>query len=510
MDEANETFTVTLSNPQNAVLSNRTADSSTSVTITDTDAPILSIAAGSDVKEGTITTADFTITADIMPAAGLTIYYLPESAGFLPDGITENQQMTPQALTFTQATSNDPITTTLSITLNDDDVGELNGTLKVTLQSEPNSDGNYVVNPTNNSATINVEDDDAEVPVLIITGPNEGTVESDDVVEFTVTAYDDQTKSNSIDPERTIEIQFTPEEVDSGDFLFDLIAGVADTVELTFTENNNVWTDTFPVKLSDDRIAEASGKVKVTLNDDPAMIETYTVSTGDDNSAEAIIWDNEAPELTITAGPAVAEADNVKATFKVISNVKPKRDLAIQYTPTSTYIYNSDTKVTANPALSFVENQVTGKYEALIELDIENDNEDEPDGNVSVTLNEEVNNPKSYFVGTPATASVPATDDDPTPTISVAELAPSVRENSATIAIPVVLSHPTTETVEVTWGTIVVTATAGTIDDNNNPTGDFIEPSDQTLEITNGVSANIVISINEDNIPENSEPLKSK
>ena len=37
------------------------------------------------------------------------------------------------------------------------------------------------------------------------------------------------------------------------------------------------------------------------------------------------------------------------------------------------------------------------------------------------------------------------------------------------------------------------------------PTGDFIEQLDQTLEITNGVSANIVISINEDNIPENSE-----
>ena len=251
--------------------------------------------------------------------------------------------------------------------------------------------------------------------------------------------------------------------------------------------------------------SESSGKIKVTLNDDPAVIDTYLVSTGADKSAEAIIWDNEAPELTITAGPAVTEADNVKATFKVISNVKPKRDLAVQYTPTSTYINDSDTKVTANPALSFTKNEITGKYETLIELDIVNDNSDEPDGNVSVTLNEEVNNPKSYFVGTPATAAVPVTDDDATPTISVADVEPSIRENGTTIAIPVVLSHPTTETVEVTWRTIAGTATAGTIDDNNNPTGDFIEQLDQTLEITNGVSANIVISINEDNIPENSE-----
>ena len=306
VDESNETFTVTLKNPQNARLSNSIADSSTSVTITDADVPILSIAAGSDVKEGTNTTADFTITSDIMPVSGLTIYYLPESAGFLPDGISTTQQMTAQALTFTQATTDDPITTTLSVTLHDDEIAELNGTLKVILQSEPNADGNYVVNSANNSATINVEDDDAEIPVLVISGPSGGTAETEDTVEFTVTAYDDQAKSNSIDPERTIEVQFTPDEVDSGDFLFDSIEGVVDTITLTFTENNNLWTDTFTIDISDDSTAEASGKIKVTLNDDPATIDTYTVSTGDDKSAEALIWDNEAPELIITAGPAMS------------------------------------------------------------------------------------------------------------------------------------------------------------------------------------------------------------
>ena len=205
-----------------------------------------------------------------MPVSGLTIYYLPESAGFLPDGISTTQQMTAQALTFTQATTDDPITTTLSVTLHDDEIAELNGTLKVILQSEPNADGNYVVNSANNSATINVEDDDAEIPVLVISGPSGGTAETEDTVEFTVTAYDDQAKSNSIDPERTIEVQFTPDEVDSGDFLFDSIEGVVDTITLSFTENNNLWTDTFTIDISDDSTAEASGKIKVTLNDDPA------------------------------------------------------------------------------------------------------------------------------------------------------------------------------------------------------------------------------------------------
>ena len=36
-------------------------------------------------------------------------------------------------------------------------------------------------------------------------------------------------------------------------------------------------TDTFSVTLDDDEIGEATGRIKVTLNDDPATTDTYTV-----------------------------------------------------------------------------------------------------------------------------------------------------------------------------------------------------------------------------------------
>ena len=42
---------------------------------------------------------------------------------------------------------------------------------------------------------------------------------------------------------------------------------------------------------------------------------------------------------------------------------------------------------------------------------------------------------------------------DATPTISVADLEPSINEGDTSITIPVTLSHPSTETVELTWGT---------------------------------------------------------
>ena len=79
----NEIFTTTISNPQNAILSSNLADLSTTVTILDDEVPELTISAGPGVTEGTDTTADFTITSDIIPYRDLTLYYLPVSDSFL-------------------------------------------------------------------------------------------------------------------------------------------------------------------------------------------------------------------------------------------------------------------------------------------------------------------------------------------------------------------------------------------------------------------------------------------
>ena len=69
---------------------------------------------------------------------------------------------------------------------------------------------------------------------------------------------------------------------------------------------------------------------------------------------EASIWDDDAPELTISAGPAVTEGPNVKAVFKAISNVPPKTAIPLQFTPEGEdFITGSGTKVTNYPAVSF-------------------------------------------------------------------------------------------------------------------------------------------------------------
>ena len=354
LDEVDETFEVEIKNVTGAIAPQIFGQRVNTVTIKDNDVPRISISATGAAKEGANATADFTVTADILPHTGLTIYYEPEGAAFLPSGVTETRQMSASPVVFTQASLNDPFTGTLSVALDNDDVAEFNGTITVTLEDENPANINYQLIPGSTQATINVEDDDAKIPVLNVVAPTTATAESAGSVNFVVTAYEDQTKSTSINPLRPISVQYTPEEVDNGDFLTDTVANIATTTELTFTSNNGIWSDVITVNLHNDTNGEPTGKIKITLNNDPATITTYMVTSGADNTAEATIWDDDSPELTIIAGNPVTEGTDSTAAFRVISNVNPHTDLSIQYTPESTaYIANSGISITATPAISF-------------------------------------------------------------------------------------------------------------------------------------------------------------
>ena len=118
-----------------------------------------------------------------------------------------------------------------------------------------------------------------------------------------------------------------------------------------------------------------------------------------------------------------------------------------------------DTKVTATPAIKFVKNNLTGKFEGLIEVDILDNSIYNPNGLVSVTLSNETT-PTTYYVNSPATASVKIIDNDPIPTLSIANLTPSVTEGDTSITIPVTLSSATSEAVTYYWATTALSASA--------------------------------------------------
>ena len=475
INEQSERFSVTISNPQNAILSNAIADSTASITITDQDIPGLSIIAGSKIKEGVNTTADFTLVSDIMPSGGITVYYTPVSDSFLPTGISTIQQMSAQPLVFSQATSTDPITATLSVPIDDDLIKEANGSIMVTLQDEPSTTVTYFALTNKNVASVSVEDDDAIIPVLAIAADSAGVIETADVAEFTVTAYSDQTKTTSIDPGRAITIRYIPTEVDGADFLLDSVADQIFSEELEFAASGGIWTATFAVPIVDDNNGEPSGEINVALLADAESVTTYNLSTGTDQSANIRIWDDEIPALNIVGGPTVTEGVGVKATFKVVSNVQPESDIKIRYTPEgSAFLASPGTTVKSANPLQFDFNSTTGKYESSVAIDIVNDTLDEPDGTVSLTLVGDDELVTTYYIGTTAKASVSVTDDDLTPTISVANLEQTFAEDADIIVLPVTLSNPTTKPVTIEWSTI-----AGTALDR-----DFLEQINQTLEIS--------------------------
>ena len=505
--EEREEFKVKLSNLINArfdfytVVGQPIDINEVTILINDDDIPEFSIAASGNAKEGPNATANFTITADKMPNQAIALSYLPVSDFFLPAGVTGNKQiMTLQPTDFSQAPNDGPITATLRVPIDNDgaDAGgtsvgrnryEMNGTIMVTLQEDSSTNPGYTVHATNNSATVHVEDNDARVRLLTISAPSQ-VAESSGVAVFTVTTRDPST-NNLSNGFRDVTVQYTAEEVDNGNFL--LNSGVRQSAILRYGQQRA--TASLPIRLDNDTTPESTGKIKVTLHEDTAVISTYMLpSDVSARSAEATILDDDAPVLTIEAGNAVTEGPNVKARFKIISDVMPNAPIPIIYTPVGPgFIDGSGVRVTASPPINFTQNDLSKKYEGILEFDLMNDRINEPNGNVTVTLHNE-SPTTTYLLGATKTASVAVTDNDPVPTILITNQGPRVNEDANMITIPVQLTNPTSETVEITWST-----TAGTASTN-----DF-ETKSQTLEIENGVFGLIQIPITDDDVYEGNE-----
>ena len=387
------------------------AEAVATATILDDDGVLtLSISAsGSEpLIEGEVTHANFTITATSAPLNNeLKFNYTPVSESFLPSTIESGKTIISESLTFSTSA---PFTTTLSISIDNDGIAEENGSIKVTLAEADSNTGVYVVAPGDAAtATIRVIDDDALVPVLSIMGPTTGTLESVTHVDFVVIAKD--SSGSSIDPGRAIAVNYTVADDVSEDYLASTEEGTKTTEpKLRFTDNNGMYTATIRVNLDDDSNVENTGMISVSLNDDPADPDTYTIASDATASAMATILDNDGPpELTITAGEDVFELTGAKADFIITASFKPKADLAVRYTPVGTD-FLTDTVVSgetiiADPPLEF---EPSGDvFTSTLSIDIDVDEVDDPDGMIMVTLEEQAaGTTKTYTVGSPASASV--------------------------------------------------------------------------------------------------------
>ncbi len=416
--------------------------------------PAVSVSAGADVTEGG--DAVFTVTASPAPAAELSVTVAVATAGEF--GITAGSRTVPIPVTGSA---------TLTLATTGDEVDEPDGSVSVTVAA---GNGYTVGDPA--SGTVAIADDDpaptvATVDAALVAQVRGYAAEThhgqehvdrwkrvlaafgDDNGYTAMTAAEAQTHADKgwqrwvpvVAALEALEAAQQPltlpavsvsagaDVTEGGDAVFTVTASPAPASELSVTVTVatagefgvTAGTQTVPIPTtgsatltlatSDDDADEPDGSVSVTV----AAGEGYTV--GDPSSGTVAIADDDAPlpAIAVSAGDAVTEGGD--AVFTVTASPAPASPLAVSVTVAAKGDYGiaSGTQTVSIPT--------TGS--AVLTLTTTNDDADEADGSVSVT----VAAGDGYTVGSPATGSVSIADDDlPPPVVSIAAKAASVTE----------------------------------------------------------------------------------
>ena len=361
-----------------AVAGTVNGDPSDEVTVTPV-APEITITAGTAVTEGAA--VSFTISASPVPTSNLTVKLnVADAVG--SDFVASDDEgmkivMIPASsgsVTYTVATIND-------------NIDEPNGSVTVTVA---NGTGYTVGTPSEASVTVN--DDEApvvpEITVTAGTSPvTEGTAAS-----FTVSA--------SPMPVSNLTVNLSVAEAAGSDFVASGNEGMK-TVEIPASSGSVIYT----VATVNDAADEPNGSVTVTV----ANGTGYTV--GSSASAMVVVNDDDeaapvVPEITVTAGTSPV-TEGTAASFTVMAAPAPASNLTVNLSVAEAA--GSDFVASGNEGMKTVTiPPASGNVTVTYTVATVNDDIDEPNGSVTVT----VVNGTGYTVGTPSEATVTVNDDD--------------------------------------------------------------------------------------------------
>ena len=163
------------------------------------------------------------------------------------------------------------------------------------------------------------------------------------------------------------------------------------------------------IELVDDDTDEADGGILLTLTATPG---TYRITGA--VSARVIVTDNDLPQVSVEAGPAIAEGGTAMYTVRLT-------DAAVE-TLTVPLTVDVGTYQAVSPLPTSVVFAI-GETEQTLAIAIENDDTDEADGEIVLTLTA---TPGTYRIAGEASARVIVTDND-LPQVSV-EAGPAITE----------------------------------------------------------------------------------
>ena len=215
---------------------------------------------------------------------------------------------------------------TLLVSIIDDDVEESDGTVTLTLlASDAPTIAYTVATSPDNTAEVSVYDEDSP-PIVTIAADSGEFAEGPTEVPFDLTA-------TGLTATTLIYIHATPTEV-GGDFIKDARQGDNQIFEVTFEDpdGDNIYTGELGEPLHNDGIGEPTADIMMTLGADQEATPTYRL--GAVTEGVLTIWDDDAPELELTAGNDVTEAAGAMANFTVTAKVIPSAPINIKYTVT--------------------------------------------------------------------------------------------------------------------------------------------------------------------------------
>ena len=391
-DEDNGSVTVTVNTGTGYTVGS--SNSSATVTVNDNDTAGVTVSQSARTVAENGGTATYTVGLDTRPAGQVIITVTAGGAAFVdgPGGTAKPKAK--DTLTFT--TSNWSTAQTVTITGQNDNIvntgGERTRTITHTIEAGHGDGRKY-----------------RPVALTTFSIPSVTVTVTDDDTPSTPEANFGASASNAAEGAGTQNIAVNLSPAPSGNVTvnYTLSGGATRGTDYTISGvSSNSGTITvgtsgtasIPVAITDDSVVEGSETVILTLGsgtgyDVGTTRSTHTLTITDNDRATAT------PELTIIGGSAVTEGGD--ASFVISSNPAPSSSITVAYTVSQSGAFVAS-------------GQLGGKTRSVsaasttVAIPTEDDNLDEANGSVTVTLD----NGNGYTVGNANAATVTVNDDD--------------------------------------------------------------------------------------------------
>ena len=448
--EPDETFTLTLSEPDGAIFADGATTLTAKGTITNDDHPMLSVEAEASATEGD--PVEFTVTLSAAAAVNIMVDF---EVSFEGDNPASSADITATTGTVTILMGTD--TGTASVATVDDDAVEPDETFTLTLTTVAEVDGEMVamVNPAASSGTGTITNDDMPPPVLSVAA--EASAPEGDPVEFEVSLSAAADAVVTVDFKVSLASDDTARDDDFVDFseasgtVTIPVGSLTGTASVMTKEDTDIEPDeTFTLTLSNPQGA--------IFEDDKTTLTSEGTIENDDEPP--------LPMLSVAATASATEGDPVEfeVTLSAAADAEVRVDFEVSFKGEDTAM--ADDVTTTSGTVTIPMGSTTGTA-SVATVD---DDAVEPDETFTLTLTTvaEVDGEMVAMVN-PAASSGTGTitnDDIPPPSVRVA--AEASAEEGEAVMFEVSLSEAAAAEVTVDFQISIETDDTASPDDFEN------------------------------------------